>query len=53
MNKQINNLALIGGDNELPLFAYNSIKKNLKILFMLIYQNQIKKNFSIKNLYII
>ena len=27
MKNQLNNLALIGGDNELPLFAYNSIKK--------------------------
>jgi hypothetical protein len=53
MTRKIDNLALIGGDNELPLVAYNSIKKNLKILFISIYQDQIKKNFSIKNLYII
>ena len=30
MNKKIDNIALIGGDNELPLFAYNSIKKKFK-----------------------
>ena len=30
MTKKIDNLALIGGDNELPLFAYNSIKKKFK-----------------------
>lgn len=30
MNKKIDSLALIGGDNELPLFAYNSIKKKFK-----------------------
>jgi len=30
MNKYIDNLALIGGDNELPLLAYNSIKKKFK-----------------------
>ena len=30
MNKKIDNLALIGGDNELPLLAYNSIKKKFK-----------------------
>ena len=30
MNKKIYNLALIGGDNELPLLAYNSIKKKFK-----------------------
>ena len=30
MNKKTDNLALIGGDNELPLLAYNSIKKKFK-----------------------
>ena len=30
MNKKIDNIALIGGDNELPLLAYNSIKKKFK-----------------------
>ncbi|MDA9675016.1 UDP-2,3-diacylglucosamine diphosphatase LpxI [Pelagibacteraceae bacterium] len=30
MNKKIDNLALIGGDNELPLLAYNSIRKKFK-----------------------
>jgi DUF1009 family protein len=30
MNKKIDSLALIGGDNELPLLAYNSIKKKFK-----------------------
>ena len=30
MNKKIDSLALIGGDNELPLLAYNSIKKKIK-----------------------
>tara|TARA_B100001094_G_scaffold96435_1_gene92412 strand:+ start:2281 stop:3111 length:831 start_codon:yes stop_codon:yes gene_type:complete len=30
MTRKIDNLALIGGDNELPLVAYNSIKKKFK-----------------------
>ena len=41
MKKQLNNLALIGGDNDLPLFAYNSLKKN--------YKNFIYINLSIGN----
>jgi len=41
MKNQLNNLALIGGDNELPLFAYNSIKKK--------YKNFIYINLSINN----
>ena len=41
MNKKLDNLALIGGDNELPLFAYNSIKK--------IYKNFIYINLSFSN----
>lgn len=36
MKNQFNNLALIGGDNELPLFAYNSIKKKYKKNFIYI-----------------
>jgi len=41
MKKQLNNLALIGGDNDLPLFAYNSLKKK--------YKNFIYINLSISN----
>ena len=41
MKKQSNNLALIGGDNDLPLFAYNSLKKK--------YKNFIYINLSISN----
>lgn len=41
MKNQLNNLALIGGDNELPLFAYNSIKEK--------YKNFIYINLSINN----
>ena len=36
MKSLFNNLALIGGDNELPLFAYNSIKKKYKKNFIYI-----------------
>ena len=41
MKNQLNNLALIGGDNELPLFAYNSIKEK--------YKNFIYINLSVNN----
>ena len=41
MKNQLSNLGLIGGDNELPLFAYNSIKRK--------YKNFIYINLSINN----
>jgi len=52
MKNQLNNLALIGGDNELPLFAYNSIKKKYKnfIYINLSVYNK-KKLFNKKNVY--
>ena len=52
MNKQIDNLALIGGDNELPLFAYNSIKKKCKnFIYINISASNKKKLLNKKNVY--
>ena len=52
MKNNIKNLAIIGGNNELPLFAYNSVKKKFKNF---IYINISKKNKpllrSFKNIY--
>ena len=41
MNSKLNSLAVIGGDNELPLFAYNSVRKKFKNF---IYINVSRKN---------
>jgi len=52
MNNNNKNLAIIGGNNDLPLFAYKSVKKNFKNF---IYINISKKNKpllrSFKNIY--
>ncbi|MFL2886070.1 MAG: UDP-2,3-diacylglucosamine diphosphatase LpxI domain-containing protein [Candidatus Pelagibacterales bacterium] len=52
MKNNINNLAIIGGNNDLPLFAYKSVKKKFKNF---IYINISKKNKpllrSFKNIY--
>ena len=52
MKNQLNNLALIGGDNELPLFAYDSIKKkykDFKVVFKKIFNSNEIKTESIAN----
>ena len=41
MKNKYDNLAIIGGDNDLPLDAYNSVKKNLISMFILIFQKKI------------
>ena len=52
MKKQIDNLALIGGDNELPLFAYNTIKKKYKnFVYINISDSNKKKLLNKKNVY--
>ena len=52
MKNQLNNLALIGGDNELPLFAYNSIKKKYKnFIYINLSAYNKKKLFNKKNVY--
>ena len=52
MKDKINNLAIIGGDNDLPLYAYKSVKKKFQNF---IYINISKKNKpllkSFKNVY--
>jgi len=52
MKDQIENLALIGGDNELPLFAYNSIKDRYKnFLYINLSVINKKKLLNKKNVY--
>jgi len=52
MKNQLNNLALIGGDNELPLFAYNSIKKKYKnFIYINLSLNNKNKLLNKKNVY--
>ena len=52
MKNQLNNLALIGGDNELPLFAYNSIKEKYKnFIYINLSVNNKKKLLNKKNVY--
>ena len=52
MKNQLNNLALIGGDNELPLFAYNTIKKKYKnFVYINISDSNKKKLLNKKNVY--
>ena len=52
MKNQLNNLALIGGDNELPLFAYDSIKKKYKdFIYINLSINNKKKLFNKKNVH--
>jgi len=52
MKTKLDNLALIGGNNDLPLFAYNSIKKKYKN-FVYINISNINKNklSGVKHLY--
>ena len=52
MNNKLNNLALIGGDNELPLFAYNSIKEKYKnFIYINLSVNNKKKLLNKKNVH--
>ncbi len=52
MKKKIDNLALIGGDNELPLFAYNSIKRKYKnFVYIDISNNNNNKLLNSKHVY--
>jgi len=52
MKNQLNNLALIGGDNELPLFAYDSIKKKYKdFIYINLSVNNKKKLLNKMNVY--
>jgi len=52
MKNQLNNLALIGGDNELPLFAYDSIKKKYKdFIYINLSVNNKKKLLNKKNVH--
>jgi len=49
MKNPLNNLALIGGDNDLPIFAYNSIKKKFKnFIYINLSVNNKKKLFNKK-----
>ena len=44
MKKELSNLAIIGGDNDLPLHAYNSVKKKFdKFIYINISQKNKKK----------
>ena len=52
MKNKLNNLALIGGDNELPLFAYNSVKKKYKnFIYINLSLNNKNKLLNKKNVY--
>ena len=52
MKIKIDNLALIGGNNELPLLAYNSIKKKYKnFIYINISVNNKKQLLNKKNVY--
>ena len=52
MNDLLNNIALIGGDNDLPLYAYNSIKKKYKkFIYINLSSNNKKKLLDKKNVY--
>jgi len=52
MKNQLNNLALIGGDNELPLYAYYSIKKKYKdFIYINLSVNNKKKLLNKKNVH--
>ena len=52
MKTKLDNLALIGGNNDLPLFAYNSIKKKYKnFVYIDISNNNRNKLFGAKHVY--
>ena len=52
MKTKLDNLALIGGNNDLPLFAYNSIKKKYKnFVYIDISNNNKNKLSGVKHLY--
>ena len=48
MKKKLTNLAIIGGDNHLPLYAYNSVKKNFDKFIYINISNQNKKKLKLK-----
>lgn len=48
MNKKLTNLAIIGGNNHLPLYAYNSVKKNFDKFIYINISNQNKKKIRLK-----
>ena len=53
MKKKFDNLALIGGNNDLPLFAFSSIKKKFKKFIYVNISINNKKSSQKIDLYII